>query len=96
MTSIYDVQVKCLDCDEVTGPDRPPRKQRAKYIGLWVVAFAFIGLAIGFPVGVASAGVGFVAYFFTIPLGIIFGVLTGRWWVERKIGAACGVCGSSL
>lgn len=60
-----------------------------------IIIFAGIGFAIGSVVGVATAGVGFVAWFFTLPIGVYIGYKLGSIGAEMMDGPSCPSCGAT-
>lgn len=92
MASVYGLEVKCSDCEAVAEPEPPAHKYK------WILGMAIllggIGFAIGSVVGVATAGVGFVAWIFTVPLGLYFGYRIGAVGAELMDGPSCPQCGS--
>lgn len=90
MASVYDLQVQCESCGEVNTPEPP--KNRLKWILGMIIIFAGIGFAIGSVVGVATAGVGFVAWIFTLPIGIYIGYKIGSIGAEMLDGPSCPSC----
>jgi hypothetical protein len=93
MVSVYGFQVQCEECSKIAQPDRP--KNRLKWILGMAVVFAGIGFAIGSVAGVASAGVGFVAWVFTVPIGIYMGYKIGSFGAELMDGPSCPACNAS-
>jgi len=93
MASVYDLQVKCDNCGEVTQPDPP--QNRLKWILGMVIIFAGLGGAIGLVTGVATAGAGFAAWIFTVPLGLFIGYRVGVTGSELLDGPSCPSCGNS-
>ncbi|GAB3421841.1 hypothetical protein GCM10027435_26020 [Haloparvum alkalitolerans] len=91
MVSVYDLQVQCEECGTVATPDPPNRK--LLWIAGMAIIFAGIGFAIGSVVGVATAGVGFVAWIFTVPIGLYAGYRIGSFGAELMDGASCPECG---
>lgn len=87
MASLYDLKVECEECGTVDHPDPP--ENRLKWIIGMVIIFASIGGFIGLVVGVATAGVGFAAWIFTLPLGLYFGYRTGKFGAEYRDGPSC-------
>lgn len=90
MASVYDLQVKCDGCGEVAQPDPP--KNRLKWILGMAIIFGGIGFFIGSVVGVATAGFGFVAYIFTVPIGLYIGYKIGKIGAELMDGPSCPKC----
>ncbi|SIS05655.1 hypothetical protein [Natronorubrum daqingense] len=90
MVSVYSLQVKCNECGEVTEPDPP--KNRLKWILGMAIIFAGIGFMIGSVAGVATAGVGFVAWVFTMPIGLYVGYKIGSIGAELADGPSCPEC----
>ena len=93
MVSVYDLQVKCNECGEVSSPE-PPNNRLLWIIGMAII-FAGIGFAIGSVVGIATAGFGFVAWIFTVPLGIYAGYKIGSIGAELMDGPTCPGCGAT-
>lgn len=93
MASVYSLQVKCEGCGEVATPNPP--KNRLKWILGMAVLFAGIGFAIGSVVGVATAGVGFVAWIFTVPIGLYIGYKIGAVGAELMDGPSCPGCNAN-
>lgn len=58
------------------------------------IFFAGIGFMIGSVVGVATAGFGVVAWFFTVPIGLYAGYKIGSFGAEMMDGPSCPDCGS--
>lgn len=90
MGSLYDLQVKCNECGEVSQPEPP--ENRLKWILGMVIIFGGLGLAVGLVTGVATAGAGFAAWGFTIPLGIYAGYKIGSYGAELLDGPSCPSC----
>lgn len=93
MPSVYNFKVQCENCEEVATPDGP--KNWVKWVVGMTIVFAGIGAAIGTVTGVATAGVGFVAWIFTIPIGIYAGYKIGAFGAEFMDGPSCPGCGES-
>lgn len=93
MASVYDLQVKCNQCGDVSTPSPP--KHKWKWVLGMMIVFGGIGLAIGTVVGVATAGLGFVGYTFTIPIGLAIGYKVGQIGAELMDGPTCPSCGSA-
>lgn len=92
MASVYDLNVECESCGEVAEPEPP--QNRLKWILGMGLLFSGIGFAIGSVVGVATAGVGFVAWIFTLPIGIYIGYKVGSIGAEMMDGPSCPKCGT--
>jgi len=93
MASVYGFDVRCNDCGEVAQPDPP--KNRLKWILGMAIIFGGVGFAIGSIVGVATAGVGFVAWIFTVPIGLYIGYKLGGIGAEMMDGPSCPKCTSN-
>lgn len=93
MASVYDLQVRCEDCGEVAQPEQPNNYLK------WILGMAFlfggIGFMIGSVVGVATAGVGFVAWIFTVPIGLYIGYKLGSIGAEMIDGPSCPACNAT-
>ena len=92
MVSVYDVNVECESCGAVAQPGPP--KNRLKWILGMALIFGGIGFAIGSVAGVATAGVGFVAWIFTLPVGLYIGYKIGVMGAEMMDGPSCPACNS--
>jgi len=93
MASVYDLQVKCEQCGDVSTPSPP--KHRIKWIVGMAILFGGIGLAIGSVFGIATAGFGTVATVVTVPAGLYIGYKVGQIGAELMAGPTCPSCGSS-
>jgi|AntDeeMinimDraft_5_1070356.scaffolds.fasta_scaffold02526_3 hypothetical protein len=93
MASVYGLNVECEDCGEVANPDPP--NNRLKWIVGMAIVFAGIGFFIGSVAGVATAGVGFVAWIFTLPIGLYVGYKIGAFGAEFMDGPSCPACNST-
>lgn len=93
MPSVYKLNVECENCGEVAKPDPP--ENRLKWILGMALIFAGIGFILGSAAGVATAGVGFVAWVFTIPIGIYVGYKIGSIGAEMMDGPSCPECNST-
>lgn len=92
MASVYDFEVRCNNCDKVGKPEPP--ENRLKWILGMAIIFGGIGFAIGSVAGVATAGVGFVAWVFTVPIGLYIGYKAGEVGAEMMDGPSCPECSS--
>lgn len=90
MASVYSLQVRCENCGETAEPNPP--KHRLKWILGMALVFAGIGFLIGSVAGVATAGVGFVAWVFTVPIGLYIGYKVGSIGAEMMDGPSCPEC----
>ena len=59
------------------------------------IIFGGIGFFLGAAVGVATAGVGFVGWVFTIPIGLYVGYKIGSVGAELMDGPTCPSCGTA-
>jgi len=59
------------------------------------IIFEGIGFALGSVVGVATAGFGFVAWIFTVPIGLYMGYKIGAIGAEMMDGPSCPKCNSN-
>ncbi len=93
MASVYNFQVECSECDAVDTPDRP--NHWFKWIAGMALLFGGVGFMMGSVVGVATAGVGFVAWIFTMPIGLYVGYKIGSKGAELVDGPSCPACGAT-
>ena len=93
MASVYKYSVQCSECGHAAQPSKP--NHRLKWILGMALVFGGIGFAIGSVVGVATAGVGFVAWIFTVPIGLYIGYKIGSVGSELMDKPSCPECGAT-
>jgi len=94
MRTIYQVDIQCESCDEIVQPEPPER--RWLFAGIGALLLGLFGLFVGLSVGVATAGFGVVAAFFTVPIGLYGGYKTGRWSANKRDPPSCPRCGNQF
>jgi len=93
IASVYNYNVQCAECGEIDTPSRP--NHWLKWIAGMALVFGGIGFIIGCVAGVATAGIGFVASVFTVPIGLYIGYKVGSIGAELLDGPSCPQCGST-
>lgn len=73
-------------------PERP--RNWLKWIAGMALVFAGIGFFIGSVIGIATAGVGIVAWVVTLPMGLYIGYKIGDFGAEFRDGPTCPACGA--
>jgi hypothetical protein len=89
-----NVSVQCDSCEQIVEPEPPKGKLKYKLAGALVLGF--IGFIMGTAMGFVTAGVGFVGYVVTIPVGLIFGWMLGGKVAEIRSGITCPNCGNDF
>lgn len=85
------LDVRCESCETTVQPETPAYRRLFILAGMMILGG--IGLLIGLVTGVATAGTGFVAWIFTVPIGLYAGYKTGDILAEVMDGYSCPECG---
>jgi len=90
MRTIYQVDIQCGGCGDIV--EAEPPEHRWKFAGAGALVVGLVGLFLGLVTGIATAGVGFVAAFVTVPLGVYSGFKIGRWGAVKRDPPSCPKC----